>query len=308
MERKDRIDAFGAVSLIGFSLLVGFNQVVIKIVNDGLQPVFAAGLRSAGAVACVAFWMLLRGVPFRIAPGTGWPGFLLGAFFTVEFVLLFIAVDLTTVARVSVIFYSMPVWLAIASHFVLPGDRITGRKALGLALAVGGVALAMAGRDASAGEASLLGDVLALCAAVCWAGIALTVRATPISREAPEVQLLWQVVVSAIAMLAIAPLFGPLIRDLQPVHLWGLAFLTVVVVTAGFIFWFWLLTIYPASGVASFSFLSPVFGVFFGWLILDERIGPALLGALALVAAGLLLINRPARAAQAAATSAQTGR
>ena len=40
MERKDYIDAFGAASLIGFSLLMAFNQVVIKVVNDGLQPVF----------------------------------------------------------------------------------------------------------------------------------------------------------------------------------------------------------------------------------------------------------------------------
>ena len=40
MVRKDRIDAFGAVSLVGFSLLLGFNQVVIKVVNEGMQPVF----------------------------------------------------------------------------------------------------------------------------------------------------------------------------------------------------------------------------------------------------------------------------
>ena len=40
MDKRDRIDAFGAISLIGFSVLLGFNQVVIKVVNEGLQPVF----------------------------------------------------------------------------------------------------------------------------------------------------------------------------------------------------------------------------------------------------------------------------
>ncbi len=298
MPRKDGMDAFGVVGLLIFALLMGFNQVVIKVVNEGLQPVFAAGLRSAGAIICVGLWMLLRGVRFRIAPRTAWPGFLLGLFFAIEFMLVFVALDLTSVARVSVIFYSMPVWLSLGAHVLLPGDRISGKKAVGLALAIAGVAWAMADRDAGGGApASLVGDLCALGGAMCWAAIALTARATPISAEPPEVQLFWQVVVSSLLLLPLALLFGPLVREFEPIHAWGLAFLTVVVASGGFLFWFWLLTIYPASGVASFSFLSPVFGVVFGWLILKEPVGPSIIAALALVAAGIVLINRPARRA-----------
>ena len=40
MEKKNKIDAFGAVALISFSLLLGINHVVIKIVNVGLNPIF----------------------------------------------------------------------------------------------------------------------------------------------------------------------------------------------------------------------------------------------------------------------------
>lgn len=50
MPPRESIDAFGAVALVGFALLMGLNQVAIKIVGDGLQPVFAAGLRSLGAM------------------------------------------------------------------------------------------------------------------------------------------------------------------------------------------------------------------------------------------------------------------
>ena len=77
----------------------------------------------------------------------------------------------------------------------------------------------------------------------------------------------------------------------------ALAFQIVVVVSAGFIFWLWLLSIYPASGVASFSFLSPVFPVLLGWLILGEEIGPVIVVALVLVAAGIVMINRPPKRA-----------
>ncbi len=70
MERKERIDAFGAVALVGFAALLAFNQVVIKVVNEGLQPVFFAGIRSLGAVPCVWLWMHFRGIRAEIAPGT----------------------------------------------------------------------------------------------------------------------------------------------------------------------------------------------------------------------------------------------
>ncbi|WP_343079324.1 DMT family transporter [Ostreiculturibacter nitratireducens] len=299
MERRDRIDAFGAVSLTGFALLLAVNQVVIKLVNAGLQPVFFAGLRSLFGMLCLWAWLVLRGKSPRLRREMLGPGILIGVVFAAEFVFLFLALDMTTVTRTSIIFYSMPVWLSLAAHMLIPGERISGIKAVGLALAFAGVAWAILDRGGASGEASLLGDLFALFAAFGWMGVALCVRATPLIREKPETQLFWQLAVSAPVLLALSPLFGPLIRDLQPIHLAGLAFQSAVIVSAAFLFWFWLLTIYPASGVASFSFLTPVFGVALGALWLGEKIGPEIIGAASLVALGLILINRPARACRA---------
>ena len=66
----------------------------------------------------------------------------------------------------------------------------------------------------------------------------------------------------------------------------------VFIASFGCLFWFWLMKIYPASGVASFSFLSPVFAVVLGWALLGEAIGLRIWLALGLVAVGLVLINR----------------
>jgi drug/metabolite transporter (DMT)-like permease len=293
MERKSQIDLFGAVALSSFALLLAFNQVVIKVTNDGLQPVFFAGLRSAGAVLCILLWIWWRGIPLRIRHGTVLSGIAIGLVFSLEFLCLFVALDLTAVSRASVIFYSMPVWLALIAHVVLPDDKITGQKALGLMLALGGVALAILWRDAAAG--SLWGDLAALGAAIGWAVTAMIAKASPLRQVKPELQLLWQVGISAPVLLIAALFFGPLVRELAPIHLWGLGFQIVVVVSAGFIFWLWLLSVYPASSVASFSFLSPVLSVALGWLLLGEEVGPHLLAALVLVALGILLINRPVR-------------
>jgi drug/metabolite transporter (DMT)-like permease len=49
--------------------------------------------------------------------------------------------------------------------------------------------------------------------------------------------------------------------------------------------------------VASFSFLSPILALLLGALIFDETIGLPILLAAILVAAGIVLINRPVRVA-----------
>jgi drug/metabolite transporter (DMT)-like permease len=291
MEKKSQIDAFGAVALTGFALLLAFNQIVIKVTNGGLQPVFFAGLRSAGAVLCIYLWLRWRGIPLRFEKGTRVAGFAMGCVFAFEFLCLFVALDLTDVSRASVIFYSMPVWLAIMAHFIMPDDKISLVKATGLLLALGGVGVAILTRGDGAG--SYWGDLAALGAAVGWAVTAMLAKASPLSRVRPEIQLMWQVAVSAPLLLIAALFFGPLIRDLAPIHIAGLLFQIVVVVSAGFIFWLWLLSIYPASAVASFSFLSPVLAVGLGWLLLGEQVGGSLILALILVALGILLINRP---------------
>lgn len=291
MEKKSQIDLFGAVALSSFALLLAFNQVVIKVTNGGLQPVFFAGLRSAGAVLCIWLWLRWRGIPLRFEKGTRAAGFAIGCVFAFEFLCLFVALDLTAVSRASVIFYSMPVWLAIMAHFIMPDDKVTPLKALGLVLALAGVALAILSRDDGVG--SFWGDLAAVGAAVGWALTAMLAKASPLARVRPEIQLMWQVGVSAPLLLIAALFFGPFIRDLEPIHIAGLLFQIIVVVSAGFIFWLWLLSIYPASGVASFSFLSPVLAVGLGWLLLGEEVGPSLIAALVLVALGILLINRP---------------
>ncbi|WP_138464725.1 DMT family transporter [Poseidonocella sp. HB161398] len=291
--RKDRMDMAGAAGLVLFAAIFALNQVVIKVTNGGFQPIFGAGLRGIGAGACLLLWVWWRKIPLSL-PRDAWPGAaLIGLCFTMEYICLFLSLDMTSVARSVVIFYSMPVWLTLAGHFLIPGERITRFKALGLAFAVAGVGVALANR--SGGQTSLAGDLLALGAAFSWTGIALCARVTKLREVAPETQLMCQLVISTVLLLAISPFFGPFLRDLAAIHLWGLAFQSVIVASGGFLFWLWVLSIYPAGAVASFSFLTPVFGVFLGWGLLGEHLGPEIFLALALVAAGLLLINRPVR-------------
>ncbi len=295
--RKDRLDTVGAMALIGVTLLLAVNQIMVKFVNQGLQPVFFAGLRSVLGAVFVALWLWARGRPPRLRADHLAPGLLIGAIFAAEFLCLFVALDLTAVSRAAVIFYSMPLWLAILAHFGLPDEAITPVRAVGLVCAFAGTAWAILSRTPG-GEGSLIGDLCALGGAFGWAGTAFIARKSRLRAAGPEMQLFWMVLVSGPILLLISPLFGPLIRDLHALHLLGLLFQSSVVVAGGFICWLWLLSVYPAATVASFSFLTPVFAILLGWVLFSEAITPAILGAGALVAVGIVLINHrsPVRA------------
>jgi drug/metabolite transporter (DMT)-like permease len=294
MARKPVLDATGLVLLLGVSLTFALNQVIVKIVNHGLQPVFFAGLRSALAVFFVWGWMWWRGAPPRLRRASLGTGLLMGTAFAAEFLFLFLAIDLTSVGKAAVIFYSMPLWFSLLAHFGLVGERITKLKGIGLALAFAGTALAIL-TSLRGGHGTLAGDLCALGGAMCWALTAFLARRPVMRAEGPEMQLFWMVLVSAPLLLVASPLFGDLIRDLRAIHLFWLVIQASVVVTGAFILWLWLLSVYPVSTVASFSFLTPVFSLALGAVFFGEKISPMLAVGAAMVGLGIVLINRPVR-------------
>ncbi len=291
-QRKTRIDGFGATMLVGISGVLAFNQVLIKLVNVGMNPVFQAGFRSLCAILPMLGYMWLREKKFSLRDGSLLPGMACGILFAFEFSLLFKALDYTSVGRTSVLFYTMPIWVAGAAHFLIPGEQLTPRRILGLLFAVSGVALAMLRNDHPATENAFLGDMMALLAATGWAGIALIARTSKLSKSSPEMQLLYQIVVSAPILLLLAWSQGELFREMTPL-LWGFfTFQVFGIVCFTFVLWFWVLSIYPASDMASYAFLTPVLGVLLGVIFFAEPLTPNMIAALVLVGAGIYLVNQ----------------
>ena len=87
---------------------------------------------------------------------------LCGSLFAMEFMLTFVAFDYTSVSRATMLFYTMPFWLALAAHFLIPGERMTLLRTAGLALAVTGVAWALLHNDHPATPYALWGDLMCM--------------------------------------------------------------------------------------------------------------------------------------------------
>lgn len=296
MDRKDHIDAFGAVVLVGFSALLGLNQVLVKLVSLGMAPAFQSGLRSACAFFPVLIFALIMRRKLTVMDGSLIPGLFTGTLFAAEFLLLFQALEYTSVGHASIMFYTMPFWVALGAHFLIPGEQLTLVRIIGLALSVVGVSIALLKSGNAGGSAPLLGDIMCLIAAIGWAAIALIARTTNFSKAVPEMQLLYQLAISAPILLGFAFLSGETFRELTNTHLWIFAFQVFGVVSVGFLTWFWILSIYPASDMASFGFLAPVFGVIFGWLVFDEALTVEVIGSLVLVGIGIVLVNQKRKA------------
>ena len=294
MEKKNKIDAFGAIALISFSLLLGINHVVIKIVNLGLNPIFFAGIRSFIAFIFIIIWMKLVDKPIVFNSKYTKISFIAGIIFALEFLFLFLALDFTTVSRNSIIYYSMPLWLTILLFFTKSNEKISFLKFLGLILAFIGVVLSVTNFKINLilNSPNLIGDILAFLAALFWALLIIIAKNSSFSKVSPEMQLLWMVMVSGPILTIFSLFIEDPIRNFQLIHIWGILFQSIIVVAGGFLFWLWLLSKYPASGVASFSFLTPIFTIFFGWLILSEVMTFDFLIAASLVILGLILINR----------------
>jgi drug/metabolite transporter (DMT)-like permease len=140
----------------------------------------------------------------------------------------------------------------------------------------------------------ILGDLMLVGAAGAWAATTLLIKASPLNRVSAEKTLLYQLVVSAPVLALAAVLFRERIDAMpSPIALGAFAYQTLWVVSVTFVVWFALIVRYSATRLSAFTFLSPLFGVAAGHLLLHEPMTPPFAVAVLLVAGGLIVVNRP---------------
>jgi drug/metabolite transporter (DMT)-like permease len=292
MTRTDALPASAAALLVTLCATWGLGQVAVKLGLEGISPLVQAGLRSVIAIPLLLLWCHLRGVTVWRRDGSLGPGALSGLLFAAEFWALYEALALTTAARSTVLLYMAPFWAVLGAHLFVPGDRLTSRKLAGLALAFAGLLVAFADRLGAPADATLRGDLLALLAGIFWGATIVAVKATRLTRIAPERTLLYQLAAAGLLLplgyaLGERGVFAP-----DPV-VWGaLLFQAVGVAFVSYAAWFWLMANHKASALAPFLFLTPVFAVAAGALVLGEAVTWPLLGALLLIGGGIWVVNR----------------
>jgi len=292
MTERKALDAKAFSLMLGLTALWGFQQVAIKLTAPDVSLVMQAGIRSVIATALLLAWAQWRGTPLFGRDGTLGAGMAAGLLFGGEFVFIYAGLEHTAASRMVVFIYLAPVLTALGLHWLVPGETLVRAQWAGVLVAFAGIALAFGDGFATA-RGSLLGDVFGLVAAVLWAATTVLIRATSLARISAAKTLFYQLAVSAPMLLAASVLLGEKgVVALTPLALASLAYQGVVVAFVSYLVWFWLLTRYLAARLSVFSFLTPLFGVLFGVLILSEPLTPSFVGAALLVGAGIVLVNR----------------
>jgi drug/metabolite transporter (DMT)-like permease len=272
----------------------GLNPVSVKLAIGEIGPMHQTLIRAVIASGVLTAVMLARGRPLPGRDGTLAAGLVVGFLFAVEFLMIFGAVAFTTAARTVVFTYTMPFFVAAMALVFLPGERLGRLQLIGLAGAFGGVLIAFAdGLAGGAPASALIGDGLAILGAATWAATTIVIKRTGLARTDAMSVLWYQLVVSIPVSAAAVVLLGePAPAHLSLFGLGVIAFQSVWVAVITYLVWFGMIGRYPAPVLSGFTFLTPMFGVLFGHLVLGEPVGWTLVVALALVATGIVLVNR----------------
>ncbi|SFD03647.1 EamA family transporter [Klenkia taihuensis] len=269
----------------------GLNFVAIHLSLEQFPPFFLVALRFALLAVPTVLLVPRPGVPWRWVLGYG------VGFGVLQFLFLYLAmaVGMPTGLASLVLQSSAPFTVLLAG--ALLRERVTGRQALGVAVAIaglGGIAVHRADVD---GGALLLPVLLTLCGGLGWA---LGNLATRQARAPHPLRLtLWMSVVPPLPMLAVSLLvegpaqigrsFTGLGTATGLLAVGGLAYTVLVGTVLGSGLWATLMSRNPSSSVAPFSMLVPVVGIGAAWLLLGEATSAAELAWGALVVGGVLV-------------------
>jgi len=295
--RKENLDTLAVSLLLVCCLFWGFQQVLIKATISELPPMFQASLRLIGATVLLWAWCLWRGVPLFSRDGSLKAGLLAGGLFGAEFAAIYLGLGYTSASRLTVFLYTSPFWVAILLPFWVRSERLRGLQWAGLICAF--VAMVFALRDGFAvgPSTALAGDLLGLLAGMLWGLTTVVIRSSSLVKISAEKLLFYQLAVSALAFPLLSVGLGEVwVWNFSAFAITSLVLQTVVGAFASYLAWMWMLGRYPATKISVFVFFTPLFALLFGALWLKEPVTPSLLVALALVALGMLLVNRKSSA------------
>lgn len=272
----------------------GLNYLAIRVADKTLPPMLFAGTHVTLASLLLFTWLVMRRESLGLTrTGFGW------AFFTgiVIFVggtgLVSMAEKSVNSSMASILRASTPVWVALIEWSRPRGEKLLGLAWAGLFLALGGVAFLVVPQMETAKMAAEEGLVLVLVSALAWAlGAILLRHHRPASSNVLSTAYL--MLFGGLGMLAVGLILG------EAEILGEKDFTEPAVVAFFFLLFFhsllafsalnWLLQHVSAPMATTKFYVTPAVALAAGCLVLGEPLHWGMLGGLALILAGVVMI------------------
>ncbi|OWW21066.1 DMT family transporter [Noviherbaspirillum denitrificans] len=292
---RKALDTLAVATMLVLCVLWGLQQVAVKLAAPSMGPVMQIGLRSLAAAALVFVVILWKGERLSVRDRFFLPGIGAGVLFALEFLCVAVGLQYTTASHMSVFLYTAPIFTVLGLHWFIPGERLGPLQWMGAAAAFAGIAVAFSNGFSSTAKdwtSMLAGDALGVLGGLFWAATTLLIRRSALSEAPPAITLFYQLASCGLILVAIAFAMGQGSGVVWNGTVWGsLFFQAVIVAFFSYLVWFWMLRKYLASRLSVFSFLTPMFGVGFGVLLLGDALDPRFVAGALLVMLGVVMVN-----------------
>lgn len=295
----------GSVALVLLTVVLwGANPVAVRFSVDTLPPLAVSGLRFLMASLVMAVWCLVVGAPFRCRREQLRPIVICGLLLYVQITTFTVGVWLSNASHTTLLINVFPLGVVALEHLVWREDRLPAGAVAGVALAAAGALLVFfTDRSAAADQLdapSLTGDVVLLASALLLSvKIVYTKRAV---RQVPAATLIfWHDVIGTVLFFSTsAALFvvsSGAWERIEP-GAWtapavlGLCYQGFLVAGVCFGIQAYLLTRHRATHISVFNFATPLVGIAAAVLLRHDPLSPWIWLSGALVAGGILLVNR----------------
>ncbi len=288
-------------AIVLVALLIGGNFSALKFALDHTSPLLLAAMRTViGSTVLIAF-ALARGerFPDRLVD---YRNIFVVSFSitTVSSALLVAGVSRVPAGVASLISSTMPLFTAALAFLLL---RAAVSRAGGIGLAVGFAGTLVLASPSMSGSTAALGVAMMVVSSLAWAFGNVYMKWQDFARVSPVMLVGVQLMMSAAALLPLALVIeGTGETDWSTGLLWPLLYASIPANAVTFALMATVATRATPTQASATAYLIPVFGVTFGWLIRDERLGLAeALGGLLVIVGVYLVVTSAARAAAATA-------
>jgi drug/metabolite transporter (DMT)-like permease len=292
MSVRSNIDSRAAAAMMMICAIWGLQQVAIKAAEPDISAVLQIAIRSGIAALAVYLLARYRREKFVFDRPTLLAGLCVGFLFALEFFFVSEGLRYTSASHMAVFLYTAPLFSAIGLHFVIRHERLSLIQWVGIAIAFGGVVLAISGMsDSSGAENSLRGDIYGLLAGMSWGGSTIVIRTTGLANCSSKQTLLFQLSGACILLSLLAITTESVHFTLTALAWTSLIFQTLVVSFISYLIWFSLLRHYQASSLGILTFMTPIFGILAGVVILGEPLQIEFVLGSILIVLGLIVVS-----------------
>lgn len=294
MDQRKSIDTYATMFMMMLCAIWGIQQVAIKGIATEISPALQIAIRSI--IAAILLWILMiyKKEYFTTSLVYYKSGLVVGILCALEFFFIAEGLRYTSASHMAVFLYAAPIFAAIGLQLFLPEEKLALLQWGGIMIAFSGVAIAFLfgqNLDTSNLNHIILGDFFGLLAGLAWGCTTVVVRSTALSSLPATHTLFYQLACAGGLLLLYACFSQQYHVHLTKSSSLSMLFQILVVAFLSYLTWFKLLKKYFASQLGTLSFLTPIFGVLAGVIMLGEKLELSFIIGSCLILIGIFMVN-----------------